>query len=644
MGLLSAIGNGFNSYLDRGISGSLAGVPAGLLNLQTGQGPTQEGVAPMMTPQDRHALRMNYLMHLGQGLQMGSPTAKMDDFRNDVVNSAVMGQQIRQQQAQQAAAANIFGNPNATAPLNGAPTPTGAPAVGPGDGAAVSTPVIPASASSAVAPLGGVTAPQSAPLPKPGDAYRKYAVLMSIKGQPEAASKYTEIADKLDAPDPSKKNQGAPIILSQGGKSILHQPTEVGPGVDTPFDPSLKDIAETTNYGASTKKSNADAAEAQQRQKKLELDYLAQRAQDPNMNQDVWGHLRSGASSDLQAQMPAMFSPKAAAALQAMGVSPDKTAELAAAATAAKNPKINTPAELAYTATDPTLTDQQRADAGLKRLNAYQQAGRPITNNVLPGLTPQAGDAATGDAYLGTLSPSLAAQVKAIAEGRSTMPSAATRSVAAIQLRDAVFHFDPTYSDQRAQIRKSFTTGPDGRNVGNLNTATVHLGQLADASEALKNGSFQPGNAAYNYIATKFGAPAATNQKFVLNALAGEAAAAMKGNATDPEIAAMVASLNKGDMSPDQALGVTKSALHVFGAKLNTYRERYEQQSPNDQVYSPVMPSAKAVFDKYNVAATPGGGAKVYTQANVDAAVRSHPGLTAAQAEQAFQSRGWVKK
>ncbi len=599
MGLLSAIGNGFNSYLDRGINGSLAGVPAGLLNLQTGQGPVQDGTAPMMTPEQKHALRMNYLMHLGEGIAQGNPAAHLDDFRNDQIQSAAANLQLKQQQQERAAmSAALAPSPQMQqAPVLGGAAPPIAPPNG-------------ASAAPAVAApgTGGVVAaaPPSAPVEKPGDYLRRAARVLILGNHSDQAAKLLEQADKLDL-DPTKKNQGAPVLLSQGGKSILHQPTEMGPGVDTPFDPSLKDQAETVNYGASANKSNADAAEAQQRQKKLELDYLSQRAQDPNMNQDVWDHLRGAASPELQAQMPAMFSPKAAAALQAIGVTPDKTAELAAAAVAAKNPKINTPAELAYTATDPTLTDQQRADAGLKRLNAYQQAGRSVTNNVLPGLTPQGGDATTGDTYLKTLSPSLAAQVKAIAQGRATMPSAATRSVAAIQLRDAVFHFEPTYSDQRAQIRKSFTTGPDGRNIGNLNTATVHLGQLADAAAALKNGTFQPGNDVYNYIATKFGAPAATNYNFVLNALAGESANAMKGNATDPEIAAVMGTMKQG-MSADQAMGVVKSALHVYGAKLNTYKERYEQQLPNDPVYSPVMPSAKAVFDKYNVAPTPTGG------------------------------------
>ena len=208
-----------------------------------------------------------------------------------------------------------------------------------------------------------------------------------------------------------------------------------------------------------------------------------------------------------------------------------------------------------------------------------------------------------------TLPVGTAAQVRQIANGSEKMPPFGTRGASAM-LRDAVYRYDPSFTEQRGQIRKAFTAGKDGTNIGALNTATVHLDQMAEAAKAMKNGSFQPGNELYNYIATKFGATAPTNYGFVMNALAGEAASALKGAATDPEIAHVMSTLKPG-MSPEQASGVANTGLHVFGAKLNTYQERYNQQIPGDKVYSPVLPSAKAVFDKYGINPTggPGGGA-----------------------------------
>jgi hypothetical protein len=205
-----------------------------------------------------------------------------------------------------------------------------------------------------------------------------------------------------------------------------------------------------------------------------------------------------------------------------------------------------------------------------------------------------------GEDFMKTIPAGTAAQVRAIAEGRGVMPSASSRAPGAMALRDAVFRFDPTYSEQRAQIRKAFTTGNDGRNIGNLNTATVHLDQMAEAAKAMNNGSWQPGNQLYNYIRQKFGDATVTNYTAVMNAFSGEAANALKGSATDPEIAHVMSTLGQ-NMSPQQAAGVANTNLHVIGAKLNTYKERYEQQIPGDTVWSPILPSARAVFQKYGM-------------------------------------------
>ncbi len=220
----------------------------------------------------------------------------------------------------------------------------------------------------------------------------------------------------------------------------------------------------------------------------------------------------------------------------------------------------------------------------------------------------------TGEEFLATLPVGQANQIRAMSEGRMTAPTASARTPAAIALRNALLQYDPQFSEQRAQIRKAFTTGKDGTNIGALNTAPVHLDQMAEAAAAMKNGTFQPGNAVYNYIATKFGASAPTNYKFVMNALAGEAASALKGTATDPEISHIMETLHS-DMSPEQAAGVAKTGLHVLAAKLNTYAERYQQQlGEKDTHWSPVLPSAQRVFDKYGIgltekpAETPAGG------------------------------------
>ena len=231
----------------------------------------------------------------------------------------------------------------------------------------------------------------------------------------------------------------------------------------------------------------------------------------------------------------------------------------------------------------------------IQQIAAEDQARQnACTLNTPPGDTAQ-----HGDGYLQTLPPALQAQVKAISEGRATMPPMGTRGAGAV-VRNAAFQYDPSYSDQRAQIRKAFTTGADGKNIGALNTASVHLDQLSDAADALKNGSFQPGNKAYNYFATMFGGAPPTNFNSLKAAVSGELASALKGNATDQEIHTIAGNISAAH-SPDQLKGAIDTNLHILGAKLGTYQQRYQQQIPGDTNWSPVLPQAKQVMQKHGI-------------------------------------------
>jgi hypothetical protein len=243
---------------------------------------------------------------------------------------------------------------------------------------------------------------------------------------------------------------------------------------------------------------------------------------------------------------------------------------------------------------------------------------RPVTtiNTAQPGgiVSPE-NARLTGEDFLATLPLGTAAQVRAIAEGKVTIPSASTRSQAAIQLRNLAFQYDPGLTEQRAQVRKAFTTGPDGKNIGALNTATVHLEQFGDAAAAMANGSFLvPGNAAYNALRTAFGATAPTNLAQLKAAVAGEMASALKGQATDIEIANLRQNLNAA-ATPAQFAGAVETNLHILGAKLNTYQQRYQQQIPEDKVWSPVLPAARRVYEKHGfdptAAPVAGAGFKV---------------------------------
>ncbi len=215
--------------------------------------------------------------------------------------------------------------------------------------------------------------------------------------------------------------------------------------------------------------------------------------------------------------------------------------------------------------------------------------------------------ALTGTAFLGTLPPVMATRVQHIASGAETLSAREKSNPAGQALIGAVEQFDPGWSEQRAQLRKAFTTGPDGRNIGNLNTAPVHLAQLADAATAMNNGSFVPGNQLYNAVSTMFGGTAPTDFNGMKTVVAGEMASAMKGVATDPEIEQFNKSVKDSNSPAQLASVIQRVFMPALAAKMQTYNERYHAQSPDDP-WTPVLPSARAAFQHMGINPTPTPG------------------------------------
>lgn len=207
---------------------------------------------------------------------------------------------------------------------------------------------------------------------------------------------------------------------------------------------------------------------------------------------------------------------------------------------------------------------------------------------------------ATGQDAIDALSPQMRPLVQGIVEGRQKLPSGMALKTPYWQnVLQSVYAVDPQWSEQRAQIRSSFTTGKDGTNIGSLNTATVHLADYLEAAQAMKNGTFTPGNEIYNKISAIMGRPAPTDLATFSNIVSGEMANALKGSATDIEIHNIKQTMQNSS-SPDQFLANGTASLKAMYQKLNTYQERYKQQIPNDS-WSPILPSANTIFQKYGI-------------------------------------------
>lgn len=228
------------------------------------------------------------------------------------------------------------------------------------------------------------------------------------------------------------------------------------------------------------------------------------------------------------------------------------------------------------------------AELGLaqKRLAMEQRVQDPFG---MLGVNPQpvstqagAMSAPTGDAFLSTLPPAMAAQVKALAEGRMAFPTGfAMKSPQMQALLQAVGQYDPSFDainyNARAATRKSFTSGKDAQTINSLNTALGHVGDFLDAAKNLNNSSFTPLNAVENYIASATGNPNVNQFKAAQTALSGEILKAFNnGHITEGELKALRDQMS-ANASPAQLRGVATMFGHLLQSKIEALGENYSR-------------------------------------------------------------------
>ena len=354
-------------------------------------------------------------------------------------------------------------------------------------------------------------------------------------------------------------------------------------------------LARATKTTEETTKQWIDTVANQMGLAKTPEEYSAKRSQLAAM----------GAPPEVLGIAPLEFSLQTAEQLQRAAMDAKGRAELDRQVKADANNVTNQNAMRGFEAKRVGL-EGQRVALERDRNNVAKVAADPFgqfgLNPNPPGGAPQPGQQPkTGMEFLGTLPPAMANRVQAIASGAvQGYTGRAAASGPGAQMMAAVQQYDHSWTEQRAKTRSSFTTGKQGDNIGALNTATVHLDQLAEAAKEMKNGTFRPGNDAYNRLAAAFGASAVTNFDTLKSAVAGEMATALKGNATDQEIHEISKNIQNSN-SPDQLAGFAQTSLHTLGAKLNTYDERYHAISSADDPWTPVLPSARAVYQKYGI-------------------------------------------
>ena len=235
------------------------------------------------------------------------------------------------------------------------------------------------------------------------------------------------------------------------------------------------------------------------------------------------------------------------------------------------------------------VRDAQRADAAetraaeaSRRADASEaRAQAEFDAKYKPAPAP--GDSTkTGDDYLATLPPDLAAQVKALSEGRRAFPTgAALRSPQMQELVAAAAQYDPTLdaanAATRVATRKDFTSGVSARNKTSINTAIGHLVSLARAARDLNNTDLQSYNSVANWLSNETGDPRVNNFNIKRDAVATELAKVFKGTGGAPALAEIHDWQSRIDaaQSPDQLREAVLSGVDLLNSRLDALNQQY---------------------------------------------------------------------
>lgn len=237
--------------------------------------------------------------------------------------------------------------------------------------------------------------------------------------------------------------------------------------------------------------------------------------------------------------------------------------------------------------------------------------GKPIDTSKLAGYADGNNASVTGDAYLQTLDPGRANQVKAIAEGRMAPPGGMALKSPQIQalMRDVAQYepgFDLTSWTARNKTRADLASGKMGQNVSSFNTAIGHLATLDKAAEALNNYNFTPFNSVANLIKSKTGDPAIKNFEIARTAVADELTRAFRGSGGNVHDLVQWESAINAAGSPAQLKAAIKQAVDLLHSRIEAVGDQYNRgMGKTTDPLELLSPKAKASILKLEGRAEP---------------------------------------
>lgn len=203
------------------------------------------------------------------------------------------------------------------------------------------------------------------------------------------------------------------------------------------------------------------------------------------------------------------------------------------------------------------------------------------------------------------------AQAQAILEGRMKPPSAFAQKTPYWQnVMGAVLQEDPQWTEQRAELRQSYTVGKQSTEINAINTAMGHVGALGDAIDALNNGNVQLLNKIANGYGIQTGETPAATFKLIVNRVGPEIAKAYMGSGGGEAERLSIEKDLSPNMSPAQLRSNVSETVDLLRSKISALENQWDQNKSSSMPSFEdrfIMPQAKAVLQKY---APQGNGAK----------------------------------
>lgn len=209
-----------------------------------------------------------------------------------------------------------------------------------------------------------------------------------------------------------------------------------------------------------------------------------------------------------------------------------------------------------------------------------QSHGRIVDPKEGVGLADNVNPALSGEASMQNYTPQVQTLAKKLVAGEIPYPSAfALKDPLWKTVIQASADLDPGFNAQQYQIRqnvrKSFTSGQDAKNVTSINTLVGHLDSLKKSAERLNNSDLQIWNKLANYGITQTGDARVTKFNMDLGAVESELATVFKQTgATDQEIKAWRERINSSQ-SPEQLRANINEAVTLMGSRLEALHNKY---------------------------------------------------------------------